>query len=339
MKGLRSESSESERCDEWHHAGSAAPERSEPVDRGAPNFSSFMMAGFECSYPLLADGTRMDLLAASRHDVHVENDYALLSELGIRTAREGFSWSQIDRGDGRYDLSRFEPILAAASHSGVQQIWDLNHFDFPSHLDPLSDAFVYAFAEYARRVVDALRGRSHETLYIVPMNEPSFFAWMSDCGLWAPFLRGESHLFKRQLVRAAIAAMDAIWEIDARVRFIHADPFMYRRPHRSTNLADVSYCETFNENVRFECWDMISGRIEPELGGDPKYLDIVGINYYFHNQQFVRVEPDREMAFKTIPLNDPQRLPLDEVIGQVQARYGRPVVVTETGSYRRRRPI
>ena len=97
MKGMRPENGESERSDEWYQAGSAAPERSELVDGGAPDFSSFMMAGFECSYPQLADGTRMDLLAASRHDVHVENDYAMLAELGIRTAREGFSWSHIDQ--------------------------------------------------------------------------------------------------------------------------------------------------------------------------------------------------------------------------------------------------
>ena len=34
----------------------------------------------------------------------------------------------------------------------------------------------------------------------------------------------------------------------------------------------------------FEAWDMLSGRVQPELGGDERYLDVIGVNYYDRNQ-------------------------------------------------------
>ena len=52
---------------------------------------------------------------------------------------------------------------------------------------------------------------------------------------------------------------------------------------------------------------MITGRRNPELGGDPKYLDIVGLNYYFHNQWW---HPSR----RKIPLGHEKYRPLNEIL-------------------------
>jgi beta-glucosidase/6-phospho-beta-glucosidase/beta-galactosidase len=161
---------------------------------------------------------------------------------------------------------------------------------------------------------------------------------MSECGMWAPFLKGDGIMFKRQLVRAAVAAMDAIWSIDRDVRFIHADPYMYRLPTRLYDERDVEYCRHFNENVRWQSWDMISGRIEPELGGRPEFLDIIGVNYYMHNQQFALDDSVHEPYFETVPLDHPDRLSLTEVLNEVHDRYERPIIITETGSYEGHRP-
>lgn len=308
-----------------------------PETPAAPLFNSFLMAGFECTYAQTGDGRRMDLLGASRHDRRARSDYELIAELGIRTVREGLSWSQIDRGRGVYDFTRYLPLLEAGRDQRVQQIWDLNHFDFPEDVDPFSEFFVERFSEYAARAVGTLRDYTDETIYIVPLNEPSFFSWMAECGLWAPFRAGAA--FKRQLVRAAIAAMEAMRSVDRDIRFIHTDPFMYRRPERVRSAEDAAFCNHFNEHIRFEAWDMIAGRVEPELGGRPDYLDIVGINYYFHNQQYVRVENEHEHSVRTVPLRDPKRFTLEQILAELNERYGRPLMIAETGSYRRRRPV
>src|SRR5947209_12797275 len=125
-----------------------------PRDQRPPEFASFMMAGFECSAPITHEGRRLDLLAASGHDRCVEADYQTISQIGMRTVREGFQWSRVDLGDGQYVFDRFLPMLKSGREAGIQQIWDLSHFDFPERLDPLSSDFVSAYAEYAKRVVD-----------------------------------------------------------------------------------------------------------------------------------------------------------------------------------------
>lgn len=305
-----------------------------------PKFKSFLMAGFECTYAKAEGGKRFDLLAASKHDELVTKDYELVSQLGIKTVREGFSWSGIDKGNGVYDFARFNPILQAGKDADIQQIWDLNHFDFPDDTNPFGSNFPKRYAEYSKRVIEQIRKYEKGTVYIVPLNEPSFFAWMCDVGLWAPYKKGKGTQFKKQLVKAALAAMDAIWEEDKDVQFIQVDPFMYRQPLRVSSKEDNEFCDNFNNHVRFHSWDMISGRTNPELGGDPKYLCMVGINYYFYNQQLVGVKDKKknDFTFRSMALNHPKRVPLTNVLQQVYGRYQKPIVIMETGSYRDRRP-
>lgn len=305
-----------------------------------PHFNSFVMAGFECTYALAENYKRFDLLKASKHDEKCREDYQLLIERGIFTVREGLSWHQIDRGDGIYDFTRFEPMMQAGRDLGIQQIWDLSHFDFPAAVDPFSDEFTRRYGEYAKRAISLIRKYQTGTLYICPMNEASFFAWMCDRGLWAPYKTGQGTEFKKQLIKAAIAAMDAIWEVDSDVQFIHIDPYMYRRPLRKKNVIEQEFCRDFNENVKYFSWDLIAGKVHPELGGDPKYLNIVGINYYFYNQQQVGINPDNrdDFKFRTISLKNPLRLSLQTILEEVHERYGVSIIVSETGSYRDRRP-
>jgi hypothetical protein len=75
---------------------------------------------------------------------------------------------------------------------------------------------------------------------------------------------------------------------------------------------------------------MLCGRREPDLGGHPKYLDIVGVNFYVANQWEhpggVRLRWDNG------PLDD-RWLPFHSILGEVYSRYERPIFVAETGHY------
>src|SRR4051794_37304042 len=59
-------------------------------------FRSFFLGGFECSSHRRRDGRRLDLIAATRHDLLAFEDYQQLSEHGIRTARDGVRWHQVE---------------------------------------------------------------------------------------------------------------------------------------------------------------------------------------------------------------------------------------------------
>jgi beta-glucosidase/6-phospho-beta-glucosidase/beta-galactosidase len=300
-------------------------------------FKSFFWAGYECTAAKAENRQRLNLLQASRHDVYCREDYKLIKELNCYTVREGLNWSRIDKGSNQYDFSLFEHIMQIGKEEGIEQIWDLNHFDYPDYLNPFTDKFIESFVEYAKHALEILRKYISDTLYIAPVNETSFFAWIgADRGYWAPYRTGSTngYAFKKQLVKANIHAMKALRTLDQNIRFIHIDPFMRRIPKPPAGKHASEHCENFNTHARYEGWDMISGKVAPELGGSPEYLDIIGINYYVHNQEWVITPKNgtglihREMSW-----TDPHRVPFKEMLKEIYERYERPMVISETGSF------
>jgi hypothetical protein len=75
--------------------------------------------------------------------------------------------------------------------------------------------------------------------------------------------------------------------------------------------------------AQFEALDLLSGHLRLELGGDPKYIDIVGVNYYLHNQWTDGGLP--------IGVDSPQYRPFRGLLTDFYERYHRPVFVAETG--------
>ncbi len=311
-----------------------------------PTFSSFLMAGFECTYAKAENKKRLDQLADTKHDLYCREDYRLLKEIGITTVREGLSWQQIDRGNGEYDFRRYANMLEIARDEHIQQIWDLNHFDFPDFVDPFSAKFVQTFAEYAKQVAVFLSQytqkseQQDKTFYLVPWNEISFFSWMAgDQGIWAPYEIGKGYELKKQLVRATIAAMDGIWQVTDKVRFIQVDPFMYRPAKPPTTEATRQLAREFRK-IRFQSWDMLSGHIEPQLDGSPKYLDIIGVNYYPQNQEWIipQTTMENRLQYTMIPWMSKYRQSLAVMLKEIFARYHRPLLITETGAWGDLRP-
>src|SRR4029079_4860170 len=104
---------------------------------------------------------------------------------------------------------------------------------------------------------------------------------------------GRGFELKTQLVRAAIEAMDAIWAVMPTARFVHVDPIIHviASPRRPEEKAEA---EAYRQS-QFQAWDMLSGRIWPELGGHEKYLDILGLNFCPHNQWFYNLKGFRRI--------------------------------------------
>jgi beta-glucosidase/6-phospho-beta-glucosidase/beta-galactosidase len=303
-------------------------------------FRSYFMGGFECAYALLKHGERLDLLSSTCHDIRCRTDYRLLKELGIYTVREGLAWFEIDKGSGKYDFSRFENMMDIARLEGIEQIWSLNHFDYPERLNPLKreDEFVDAFTSYGAEAVRTIRKHTSDTIYLIPFNEISFYAFMGGhVGGWAPFVEGgepDGTKLKKALCRATIEVIKAIWKADQNVRFIHVDPIFRRVPKPPVTPGKQAILAEFNE-VCFDCFDMISGKKYPELGGNPAYLDIIGANYYISNQEWILTDdPDEDTRMREpIPWDHPARISLADMLEEMYDRYGRPMVLTETGSY------
>ncbi len=292
-------------------------------------FKSFWQAGFECSTHTLKTGKRLDLVNSTGHDVFAERDFARMKDIGMLTGREGLRWHLIETQPGKYDFSAELPILEAAQRQGIQDIWDLFHFGWPSGLDIFAQEWVDRFAGLASAFGRVLRAETTETAFVAPVNEMSFFAWAGgDTQYLNPFATGRGAELKRQLVRGAVQASDAIRAEIPDVRLVSPEPVIHivGDPNRPDDvLAAAQY-----ESSMFEAWDMLSGRVQPELGGKESYLDVIGINYYDRNQWW--------NFGKTISRNEPEYRPFREILAEVHARYGRPMFVSETGTENEDRP-
>jgi hypothetical protein len=287
------------------------------------DFKSFWMMGFECSCHCRADGRRLDGIAATGHDRFADQDYARARRLGIETVRDGARWHRIERSPGRYDFSSLLPMVRAAREAGVQVIWDLCHYGWPDGLDIFGPEFVDRFADYARAVARLVADETDEAPWYSPINEISFWSWAGgDVGYLNPCATGRGFELKAQLARAALAAMDAVWSVDPRARFLHCDPAIHivADPKRPRMKAEAEG----HRLAQFQAFDMIAGNLWPQLGGDPRYLDVVGLNYYPRNQWI--------LDGPTVERDTPLYRPLREILREVWERYGRPLVLAETGA-------
>ena len=304
-------------------------------------FQSFWIGGFECSTHRLSRrkalgrfaGVRLDLIAATRHDEFVVQDYERLQQVGIRTARDGVRWHLIEKNASRYDFSSLVPMLRAARETQTQVVWDLFHYGWPDGLNIWGAAFVDRFARFARATASVILEETGSPIYVTPVNEISFVAWGGgDAGFLNPFAKHRGHEMKAQLVRAAIAATQAVREVDPNARICWCEPIIHIAPDPD-HPEDASAAEGYRRS-QFQAWDMIAGTFCPELGGRPEYLDIVGVNYYSNNQwihQDPNLPPSRRRKDTLLPPSHPLHRPIREMLHEVYDRYRRPVFIAETG--------
>lgn len=284
---------------------------------------SFFLGGFECSNHRLNSGKRLDLIAATQHEQFCERDYSRLSEMGILSARDGVRWPLIEKAPYQYDFGSLFPMLSAARATGMQIIWDIFHYGYPDDLDPFGAEFIERFRAFAEAVAVVITENTDGAPYFAPVNEISFFAWAAgEVGILNPFATGRGDQLKAQLVRAVIAAIDAIRSVAPAARFVQVDPIVNIVTSRGMDDATVNAARAHQEG-QFVAGDMLR-----DAGRD--YLDIVGANYYIHNQWVY--------GGKFIEPTDPRYRPLHDILREVYERYRRPILLAETGIEDDRRP-
>jgi len=286
-------------------------------------FKSYLMGGFECSTHRNYQGRRLDMITATRHDEFAEADYERMLSIGMKTARDGVRWHLIEREPYKYNFSSLQNQAHAAQKTGIQIIWDLFHYGYPDDLNIFSDEFPVRFARFAAATAEFLTSEIKQQLFVCPVNEISFFAWIAGAvGGFYPFVRKRGNKLKRQLIKANIAAIDAIREISPTARFIQIDPAIYVTP-ADEHPKNIRAAKNYHQS-QFQAFDMLRGTCEPDLGGAEKYLDIIGVNYYFNNQWR---HPNGERVFR----GHETYIPFNQILQKFYERYKRPILIAETG--------
>ena len=296
-------------------------------------FKSFFQAGFEAATGYNRHRQWIDQIAATQHDLQIDDDYRRLREAGLLTAREAVRWPLVDRGSHRYDFSSLSSFFAAAEKYGIELIHDLFHYGYPERIDLFSEAFPRQFADYCFAAADYITRQMPGTYWFTPINEPSFFSWAAgEVGLFSPHAIGRGWELKVQLIKAAIRGIEAIRAACSGARIVNVDPLCHIAvPREKPELQRE--IDGYNQGVVFQGWDLLGGKLMPELGGSPEHLGIVGVNYYWTNQW--------EWGHSGQPLaaDDERRWPLNRLIQQVWSRYGAEMLITETSHLGELRPI
>jgi beta-glucosidase/6-phospho-beta-glucosidase/beta-galactosidase len=294
----------------------------------ASTFDSFFQAGFECSSHRRSDGVRLDLIGATSHDRHVFGDYRQCSELGFRTLRDGLRWHLIEKVPGQYDWSSWMPMLEAAEETGMQVIWDLFHYGSPDHVEQASPDFPKKFTDFAMAALEFRESVTKLPPLVCPLNEISFICWASEVGYFPSIGPDEVGWLKRHLVRTAVAACSAIRERWPGATIVWADPLIHIAP-RNRSRKELKAADHARQG-QFQAYDWLMGLDEPELGGCKDFVDLVGVNYYPHNQWY--------LDGPTIPMGHHEYRPLGDMLVEVAERFGKPVFISETGAEGSGRP-
>jgi len=284
------------------------------------------MGGFESACHINEAGRRLDMLDATQHDRFVREDYAALQSMRIGTVRDTIRWHRVEIAPGAYDFSTVDPYIDAANEAGTEVIWDLLHYGWPDGLDIYAPEFVDRFAAFCTAVAKHLHARIPGPRFYTPVNELSFFAWAAgEVGWFHPFSRHRGGDVKRQLVRAWIAGVRAIHAVDPTARIVSVEPIIHTVPPLG-RPDDGGAAAGYNQS-QYEAWDMITGRAQPELGGDERYLDILGVNFYHDNQWEV---PGGEKIHWHLKPRDRRWVPFSQMIRAAYDRYQRPIIIGET---------
>ncbi len=242
-------------------------------------------------------------------------DHAILRSLGVRCARESLRWHLIERRRGEYDFTSALAQIRGARAAGVRVVWGLCHWGVPDHLDVMSPEFPPALAAFTRACVRVLRAEGAEVAGWVPLNEMAFWAWAGGHkGGFGPYLINRGDELKRQLVRGHLAAVQALREEGALEPVIVCEPLIWVVPREGREEEARARAEV---EASFAAVDLI-------LAENPSAIDVVGFNYYAHNQW--------TLLRRTVRRGSRAYRPLRELLRDGARRFGRPIVLSETGA-------
>ncbi len=205
----------------------------------------------------------------------------------------------------------------------MQVLLDVLHFGWPDHVDVFAMSFAETFGRFTSALVRFIKNGGYSCRMFVPVNEISFLSWAGGtAAALNPWTTDRGDELKRNLVRAAAVSSEILLNELPGVRLISAEPVIHIVGDPSIS-GDAANAERYTQS-QFQAWDMLSGRMAPELGGKPEYLDIVGVNFYERNEWVNNSEPLRR--------NDKRFRPFHKILEEVWNRYRRPMFVSETGT-------
>jgi beta-glucosidase/6-phospho-beta-glucosidase/beta-galactosidase len=295
--------------------------------------------------PLRGSGQRLDEYELTGHLTQWREDLARAGHTGATAIRYGLPWHRVNPAPGVFDWAWADEVIGyLANEAGLRVILDLVHYGTPAWLagsfaDP---GYAAAAADYAAAVARRYRGVVGA---YTPLNEPLVTA--SFCGLrgvWPPYLSGD-HGWATVAVAVAAgvqASVRAIRDADPGAEIVHVEAV---QAYQSSDPSLVG--ELRMEEQRSELpTQLILGQVGPDdpmwawlikhgVSGDALRRlaagsvspDVIGLNYYpeLSCRELVRLD-----GAVVHVASDGGTGRLEQVLRHWHARYGSPLMITET---------
>ncbi len=293
-------------------------------------FKSFWMGGFECSDHLNCFGKRVNLLKETKHIDQLVSDYELLLGMNILTVREGVQWSVTEFIPYHYNFDKVKMMMETGRSMGMQQVWDLCHFGFPSDLTPLHPEFTNRFVSFCTAFGDFFVKNFGKTeLIVTPINEVSFLSWLGgDAAGTSPFCQNEGWNVKYKLMQAYIEGIRTLKTINKNFKILTTEPLVNIVPHLDADEQGILVAKEVHKS-QYQVLDILTGRVCPELGGSRDCIDFVGLNFYYNNQ-WINNSVEGQFLPWANEGSDPRWRPLNSLIEEVYLRYKYPMILSET---------
>ncbi len=305
-----------------------------------PDLRFVFATGIECSYPTLEGGRwRLDLMEATGHYRHWREDLDLVRAMGLQALRYGPPLHIALPGPGRFDWAFTDEVVAYMQRLGIVPIMDLCHFGLPAWLGNFQNPEVpAALADYAR----AFARRYPSVRLFTPVNEMYVCARLSALeGAWNEQRRDEASFLTavRHLARASVLMMQTITQERPDAIFVNSESSEFYQPccpdKRVRGIAafenerrflplDLLYAHPVSESMRehIRRCGMPDDEYAWFMNQDVRSRSILGVDYYEWNEKVI--------DYTGVPRSLGELFGWTVIAGQYYARYGRPLMHTET---------
>jgi beta-glucosidase len=286
----------------------------------------------------------LDEYELTQHYGNWEADLELVADSAARLLRYGLPWYRINPEPGRFVWSWADRVVDALAELDAEVIVDLVHYGTPQWLDNqfLNLGYPQAVAEFAFRVAERYGDRL--TAW-TPLNEPQWTARLcGELGTWPPALTGHDGYLQvmTAVCRGISLTQQAIQAAAPGSTIVHVEAsFRYD----VSPGADPAEADLLSQR-RFLATDLLTGKVDDGhplagylerhgvresdlswLRDNPAIPDILGMNYY----PMWSTMAYTSFAGATVAAErDDDTVGLEDVLRTASARYGIPVMVTET---------
>ncbi len=246
---------------------------------------------------------------ATDHYNLYEKDFDIAKSLGHNAHRFSIEWARIEPEEGKFDekeIEHYRKVLQALKSRGMEPFVTLWHFTLPLWFTKMGGFANKQAPFYFSRYCEYVARRLGESVkFWITINEPNIYAQDGYIrGNWPPFEKNIFKFFKviKSLITSHIMSHNVIKKINPNFQVGIAKNYIYYKIPIWNYIRNFYFLNKIN-----------------------KFVDFIGLNYYFHRHfPEKKSEGETDLGWKIYPEGIYRAL-------KDFKKYKRPIYITENG--------